>query len=118
MPTACADVPKHTEVDPLEQVTCRALLVNSPSINYIRKKTRDKLVDLHSSPQPNVDTLNSVRDECHLENVINACLLHVVSRDGTRIGLGHVLRGVGQVTNDLHQGLGWVNEGVTHHELP
>jgi hypothetical protein len=27
MPTACADVPKHTEVDPLGKVTSRVLLV-------------------------------------------------------------------------------------------
>ena len=47
-----------------------------------------------------------------------AGLLHVVARDGDRVELRHLLRGVlKDVGDDLHREFGRVDVGVAHHEL-
>ena len=76
-------------------------------------------VDRHACVHARTEVLQTVGQRvCKLDVGRGSRLLHVVARNGDRVELGHVLRGVFEdVGDDLHRELGRINIGVAHHEL-
>ncbi len=83
------------------------------------RQTRCEGVDRHACVDARTQVLQTVGQRVgQLDIGRGARLLHVVARDGDRVELGHVLRGVLEdVGDDAHGELGRINIGVAHHEL-
>ena len=82
-------------------------------------KPRGEGVDGDAGLDPGPQVFEAVRQRVgQLQVGGRAGLLHVVARDGDRVELGHVRRGVLEdVRDDLHRGGRRIDVGVPHHVL-
>ena len=82
-------------------------------------QTRSELVYRDTSSDTSLEVFETVSERVsHLDVCRSTSFLHVVARDRDRVELRHILRRVLEdVSDDTHREFGWVDVGVTHHEL-
>ena len=83
------------------------------------RQTGSESVDIHACVDTCAEVFQTVgQGICQLDVAGSTCFLHVIARDGDRVELGHVLRGVLEdIGDNAHGEFRRVDVGITHHEF-